>query len=51
MNVILVITVFTTRIAAHVRCYALSFEKDEVNDIGVVNNISGMSHSDSQSAD
>lgn len=50
MNVILVITAFITELH-HVRCCALSFGKDQVNDVEMVNNISGKSRSESQSAD
>lgn len=42
---------FHHRIAACVRHCALSFEKNEVNDIWMLNNISEKSHSQSQSAD
>lgn len=47
---ILVITAFTAELQ-HVRHCALSFDKNKVNDIWMVNNTSEKSHSQSQSAD
>lgn len=50
INMILVITAFTAELQ-HVRHCALSFDKNKVNDIWMVNNTSEKSHSQSQSAD